>query len=421
MKQRMRKITSFLLCVMLIATVAPMVSSGYYYHPSMRFEEPVGDIYMPKVTPSIDGIISDNEWKNSVYIDETNYVNTYNYNFDSYPKMNTSFSWDDNALYIAADITDDTFNYSTGYDTLDLGAYGYPSDENIYGYNGDVFILALDPLRDFYNNGFLLFSENNAWLCFSLFENNTVRVYRSRFMTGDITHEVTAAGTKTENGWRFEAKITWDTIADCVDAASFGILSLDKDKIKTPGSVSNAEIIYMDREYSREWGEVATANRFMTTAEFSVKGVRCTDSPNTSIGLYGINLITADENGKAAGYPTEIIPNTLDEKCSFNDLNINAWYYTPIKEAVISNLFAGESKNTFSPDTPLTRAMFVTALGSLAKTDYVAEKPVFSDVPLNTWYSNNVGWAVDIGITAGTGGNSFSPSLSITIADCKTQ
>lgn len=53
----------------------------------------------------------------------------------------------------------------------------------------------------------------------------------------------------------------------------------------------------------------------------------------------------------------------------FTDVKPGAWYYTAVDYAVSEKLFSGTAANTFSPNTPMTRAMFVRVLGNKAGID----------------------------------------------------
>lgn len=99
----------------------------------------------------------------------------------------------------------------------------------------------------------------------------------------------------------------------------------------------------------------------------------------------------------------------------FTDVKPGAWYYTAVDYAVSEKLFSGTSSNTFSPNTPMTRAMFVRVLGNKAGVD-PEDYPgsYFLDVPKGTWYTPYVQWAVGHEIISGTGGYKFSPNKSVT-------
>ena len=99
---------------------------------------------------------------------------------------------------------------------------------------------------------------------------------------------------------------------------------------------------------------------------------------------------------------------------NFTDIN-GHWAKEHILFAVSRGLFSGTSETTFSPNTTLTRGMFVTALGRLAginPADYQNRK--FTDVKANAYYAPYVNWAASKGIVNGTGATTFAPDNKIT-------
>lgn len=82
---------------------------------------------------------------------------------------------------------------------------------------------------------------------------------------------------------------------------------------------------------------------------------------------------------------------------------------------VSRELLNGTGETTFSPDTTLTRGMFVTALGRLAgvdPADYSTGK--FTDVKADAYYASYVNWAASKGIVSGTTSTTFAPDSQIT-------
>lgn len=100
------------------------------------------------------------------------------------------------------------------------------------------------------------------------------------------------------------------------------------------------------------------------------------------------------------------------EKISFVDVNERHWAYNQIHKVAEMGLFSGTDENIFSPDLPMTRAMFVTVLHRYAGSPE-AEKADFTDVG-DSWYTDAVSWAAQNGIVSGTGDNKFSPNEYIT-------
>lgn len=102
----------------------------------------------------------------------------------------------------------------------------------------------------------------------------------------------------------------------------------------------------------------------------------------------------------------------------FTDLD-GHWANDYIEQVVSLSLFHGTSETTFSPDAPMTRGMFVTVLGRLQKADNIywsssSMPKIFQDVPVVSYYTPYIRWAVCNGIADGTGGLTFSPDDFIT-------
>ena len=94
---------------------------------------------------------------------------------------------------------------------------------------------------------------------------------------------------------------------------------------------------------------------------------------------------------------------------------VNHWAKADIDFVASRGLFSGTSETTFSPDSTITRGMFVTVLGRLAGIDPAAyPSSRFTDVPDSAIYAPFVEWAASKGIVNGTGESSFSPDAAIT-------
>jgi hypothetical protein len=97
------------------------------------------------------------------------------------------------------------------------------------------------------------------------------------------------------------------------------------------------------------------------------------------------------------------------------------WAYNDIRYAVENGLFAGMSETAFSPDTPMTRGMFVTVLGRMASAagagimDAAAyQGNPFTDLTPGQYYAPYVAWAAQNGIVNGVGDGQFAPNSQIT-------
>lgn len=100
----------------------------------------------------------------------------------------------------------------------------------------------------------------------------------------------------------------------------------------------------------------------------------------------------------------------------FTDVPKGAWYEEAVTFVYEKGLFSGTGDTTFSPDAPMTRAMFVTVLANntsnFNKADYV-NKSSFSDVDKNQWYAAGVEWANRANIVSGMGGGIFAPNQNV--------
>ncbi len=80
----------------------------------------------------------------------------------------------------------------------------------------------------------------------------------------------------------------------------------------------------------------------------------------------------------------------------------------------------GTGGGRFSPDLPVTRAMFVTMLAGLHRSangdTVIAGSPVFQDVPSGNMYENSINWCAEQGLVAGDG-DRFHPDAPITRED----
>ena len=106
---------------------------------------------------------------------------------------------------------------------------------------------------------------------------------------------------------------------------------------------------------------------------------------------------------------------------AFSDVASGSWYSDSVKWAVDNGVTTGTGNGTFSPDATCTRAQAVTflwrAMGSLKPTTTVQ---LFTDVSTSDYYHDAVIWAAEQGITSGTGNGTFSPNKECTRAEIVT-
>ena len=108
-----------------------------------------------------------------------------------------------------------------------------------------------------------------------------------------------------------------------------------------------------------------------------------------------------------------------EKAASFTDVAGDAYYRDAVAWAVERGITTGTGNGQFSPDTPVTRAQVVTFLHRSAGTPAATEGS-FTDVPAGAYYAKAVGWAMAQGITNGLANNRFAPELDCTRAQVVT-
>lgn len=107
-------------------------------------------------------------------------------------------------------------------------------------------------------------------------------------------------------------------------------------------------------------------------------------------------------------------------KHPFADIPSGAYYENAVIWAADKGITGGTSATTFSPNGICTRAQAVTFLWRAAGSPAPKSMNSFADVPADAYYAKAVAWAVENGITSGTGGGKFSPNATCTRAQIVT-
>jgi hypothetical protein len=102
----------------------------------------------------------------------------------------------------------------------------------------------------------------------------------------------------------------------------------------------------------------------------------------------------------------------VDNSKTFGDVGSGAWYNDAVRFASSHELFTGTGGDRFSPDMSMTRGMLVTVLHRLENTPAAAGE-LFADVAGDAYYADAVVWASANSIVNGTG-SGFAPDADIT-------
>ena len=104
----------------------------------------------------------------------------------------------------------------------------------------------------------------------------------------------------------------------------------------------------------------------------------------------------------------------------FYDVPNDAYYFEAVKWAAENGITGGVGNSLFAPNQPCTRAQIVTFLWRAAGSPEPKNMSNFSDVPADSYYAKAVAWAVENGITTGTGDGKFGPDATCTRAQSVT-
>ena len=104
----------------------------------------------------------------------------------------------------------------------------------------------------------------------------------------------------------------------------------------------------------------------------------------------------------------------LAETSPFDDVSTNAYYYEAVKWAAENNITGGIGNGLFGPELTCSRGQIVTFLWRAAGSPEPTALSTFTDVAADAYYAKAVAWAVENGVTTGTGDGKFSPDAPCT-------
>ena len=154
-------------------------------------------------------------------------------------------------------------------------------------------------------------------------------------------------------------------------------------------------------------------------AGYELEKLTVTDSKGNEVALtpagqnrYTFTMPGSNVEIKASFKPAETI--------TFTDVAEGAYYYDAVLWAAEQGITNGTGNGKFSPEAPCTRAQIVTFLWRAVGSPEPKSMNSFSDVSADAYYAKAVAWAVEQGITNGTGNGKFSPDAPCTRAQIVT-
>ena len=219
------------------------------------------------------------------------------------------------------------------------------------------------------------------------------------------------------------AKAIEDAIAALVEkpfsggGSSSGGASSPSYPVTTPDKTENGTVTVSPR--SAEKGDTVTITAKpdsgyqlddLTVTDKNGKELKLTDKGN---GKYTFTMPASKVEIKAT-FVKEV------ETSPFSDVSTSAYYYEAVKWAQEKGITGGIGNGLFGPNQPCTRGQIVTFLWRAAGSPEPKSMSSFSDVSADSYYAKAVAWAVENGITTGTGDGKFSPDATCTRAQSVT-
>ena len=103
-----------------------------------------------------------------------------------------------------------------------------------------------------------------------------------------------------------------------------------------------------------------------------------------------------------------------DSKPTFSDVKDSDYFAPAVRWAVEKGITSGLTETTFGKNAACTRAQIVTFLWRAAGSPKANTQRGFTDVADSAYYTDAVAWAVENGITDGTGSGRFAPDAACT-------
>ena len=213
------------------------------------------------------------------------------------------------------------------------------------------------------------------------------------------------------------AKAIEDAINALVWKSSGGGSSSPSYSVTIPNKTENGTVTVSPR--SAEKGDTVTITAKpdsgyqlddLTVTDKNGKELKLTDKGN---GKYTFTMPAGKVEIKAT-FVKEV------ETSPFSDVSTSAYYYEAVKWAQEKGITGGIGNGLFGPNQPCTRAQIVTFLWRAAGSPEPKSMSSFADVSMDAYYAKAVAWAVENGITTGTGDGKFSPDATCTRAQSVT-
>ena len=240
------------------------------------------------------------------------------------------------------------------------------------------------------------------------------------------------------NGWTSDSSVVFDdaSAAETTFTMPEGSVTVTANWSRDSGSSSSGRDD-SDPSYAVGIPDKTENGSVSVSPKNASQGDRVTVTVKPDAGYELDSLKVFDKNGKELeltdkgdGRFTFIMPAgrvevkatfTEEVKISpFRDVSTDAYYYEAVKWAQKKGITGGIGDGLFGPNQPCTRAQIVTFLWRAAGSPEPKAMSSFADVSMDAYYAKAVAWAVENGITTGTGDGKFSPDATCTRAQSVT-
>ena len=174
---------------------------------------------------------------------------------------------------------------------------------------------------------------------------------------------------------------------------------------------------------SRRWAEYGQTVTLTVTPEsgYALETLTVTDSRGKELAL--TDLGGGKYSFRMPSGRVTVTANFLEDNSVLNffvDVANADYFYESVKWAVENGVTEGVDDTHFDPDGDCTRAQIVTFLWRAAGCPEAAGEVRFADVDPDAYYAKAVAWAIENGVTQGTGETTFSPLRPCTRAEAVT-
>ncbi len=188
--------------------------------------------------------------------------------------------------------------------------------------------------------------------------------------------------------------------------------------VSAPSSVKNGTVTVSPKSASKGSTVTVTVKpdsgyvlETLTVVDQNGSKIKLTDKGD---GKYTFTMPSGKVEVKAAFMEDNSVLNF------FYDVPNDAYYYEAVKWAVDKGITGGVGDNLFGAEQTCTRGQIVTFLWRAAGSPEPKSASSFADVSADSYYAKAVAWAVENGITTGTGADQFSPDAVCTRAQAVT-